>query len=254
MKKILLILFISLCSFNLFAQKKAVRTITNADLEKYRVEREKNEAADEAYRKKNGLPTLAQQAEINAREQAELRAVSRKLSTERQQNEAYWQSRAYPLRTEIASVNAQINYLVAAINRLPQRQNIYAVGYAAPQIYYPNQFPNQYAVHPRQPQYARSPNAPSAINFPTQALPPNGVTATVGGNFGRIYGQINYGYGYNYYPNYAVPVYVQNESYERQDLVARLRYLEQQRVGLNARWNELEEEARQNGADYNWLQ
>lgn len=103
--KVLLILSLILVAASVVSAQKAKKTITNFDLEKYRIQREKAEADYRENYAKRGMPSpeeLQQREVENARQREEL---SRRLAAERQQNEQN------QLRLQIAEQNAQINYL-----------------------------------------------------------------------------------------------------------------------------------------------
>lgn len=103
--KVLLVLSLILVAASVVSAQKAKKTITNFDLEKYRIQREKAEADYRENYAKRGMPSpeALQQREVeNARQREEL---SRRLAAERQINEQN------QLRQQIAEQNAQINYL-----------------------------------------------------------------------------------------------------------------------------------------------
>ena len=82
----------------------ARRSITNADLEKYRHARVESEKQYEAKRQELGLPSMEERrrevAEIDERTLEHVRSM-------RAQEEAYWRSRAEALRAEMAVKQAQ---------------------------------------------------------------------------------------------------------------------------------------------------
>src|SRR6476469_6446353 len=97
----------------------ARRTITNRDLESSMARRRQSEVAYEKRRKELGLPSVAEsrpRAEIESMQiQTELnstRAVER-------ESESYWRARASSLRTEIAALDAEINYLRVQLEDSP---------------------------------------------------------------------------------------------------------------------------------------
>ena len=135
MKKVFTFLLASLCFSSIAAAQ--TKTITNADLEKYRRERLKNDPDDERERERLGLPSRA--AEKQAREQraAELSEIAARIREQEAEAENYWQSQAFQLRSEIAAAEAEINYVRARIGEIPPPQTYYAVGYN-PYFYSPN--------------------------------------------------------------------------------------------------------------------
>lgn len=103
--KVLLILGVILVAVSVVSAQKARKTITNFDLEKYRIQREKAEADYRENYAKRGMPSpeeLQRREQENALQRENL---SRRLAAERQQNEQN------QLRVQIAEQNAEINYL-----------------------------------------------------------------------------------------------------------------------------------------------
>ena len=85
-------------------QKHAGRSITNQDLEVYRKARVENELAYEKQRKELGLPS----AEERRREVAEIEdRTLEQVRRMREQEEAYWRTRAEAMRAEMAIKEAQ---------------------------------------------------------------------------------------------------------------------------------------------------
>jgi len=85
-------------------QKRAGRSITNQDLEVYRKARVENEIAYEKQRKELGLPS----AEERRREVADIEdRTLEQVRRMREQEEAYWRSRAEAARAEMAASQAQ---------------------------------------------------------------------------------------------------------------------------------------------------
>jgi hypothetical protein len=82
----------------------AERSITNADLEKYRKARVENEKAYEERRQELGLPSMEdRQREVAASQDRTVEQVRNM----RAQEEAYWRSRSEALRAEMAANEAQ---------------------------------------------------------------------------------------------------------------------------------------------------
>ena len=85
-------------------QKRAGRSITNQDLEVYRKARVENEMAYEKQRQELGLPSAEdRRREVTEIEDRTLEQVRRM----REQEEAYWRSRAEAARAEMAAREAQ---------------------------------------------------------------------------------------------------------------------------------------------------
>jgi hypothetical protein len=274
-----------------FAQTK---TVTNADLEKYRQARFTAEAEYRANAKRLGLPSPEELAAREAERQKRLFEFADQLQAKQAQDEAYWQARASLLKTELAGVDGQIGYLRNLLNSLPQRQTF--VG-----VYYPNNFP-QYGLGYGFPQqgYLGGQNSnwsdgnygnywgPRPVKSPWPGTRPAtghisaGAPVVVSGGLG--YGKRGGGYGgyYNhgvtvsgggrnwgvvvnigggrrgyhnqqwiYYGGYVAPYFINNQSYERQEVAAQLRQLEQARAGLLAQWRTLEDDASRAGVKVN---
>jgi hypothetical protein len=224
---------------------RAVKTLTNIDLDAVRQRRVESEQAYEARRKQLGLPTVAETRQRQEVESAELRAQIREDSFNKRQEESYWRGRARQLRTEIAALDTQINYLRGRVTELNQsslnNQSIitgiypiwpnnrpwlgngqwgnYPNGY--PNIY-PNGYPNGYPNW-RLPGY-RPARPPYGLGYP------NG-----------------YGYPNGPYDNSA-------NSQQQSDLTYRLDDLLVRRAGLLSQWRTLEDEARDARVPQVWLE
>jgi hypothetical protein len=85
----------------------ARRSITNADLEKYRQARIENEKIYEERRQELGLPSM----EDRQREVAEIQdRTLEQVRSMRAQEEAYWRTRAEAMRAEMAASEAQFGF------------------------------------------------------------------------------------------------------------------------------------------------
>ena len=95
-----------------------------------------------------------------------------------------------------------------------------------------------------------APPSPAPSYFPIQSFPPYNANQPYP-NYGynndrydrRRGGRAYYGYPFGYFP----PAIVDNTNYTEQQLIQNIQYLEQQRAGLYAEWNNLSEEARRAG-------
>src|SRR6185503_13029607 len=96
----------------------AIRTLTNSDLAAVRQLRIESEKAYEKRRLELGLPTVAESRRRQEEESSELRTRLREKSRAEASEEVYWRGRARALRTEIASVDAGINYLRGRLTEL----------------------------------------------------------------------------------------------------------------------------------------
>lgn len=282
MRKIFFVLtIVSLLSIGTFAQKKVV---TNDDLEKYKQRRLQTEAEYDREAARRGLPSREELAEREERRQKFLTEFSQKAEAERAQSENYWQNQAFALKTEIAAVEAEINYVRARVGEIPAPQTYYAVGY----------LPYGYGGYPSNPGFGGVgfPRFPHGRNRTVVSgggirggisIGGGGTRAILSGGYGRTTitqsgsiavsdesleaprtnlnagtfplnnfnaprTNLNFG-GIPYTAGilsvlFTLPTY---ENLTREELLARLRELEQNRAGLYARFEVLQDEARRNG-------
>jgi hypothetical protein len=242
---------------------QAVKTVTNSDLADFRQRRIGSEQAYEKRRLQLGLPTIAESRRRRAAEEADFLAELRKRSLADKEEERYWRTRARELRTEIAAVDNQINYVRGRLNEVNEtastswtstyliwpyydpwgngrrRENQAPGNILGPQYRYgsPNQnrrgYPNQYPHG--YPQYPYSFPNQNRRGYPNQ-----------------------YPYGYPQYP-YGYPTGPYDQSgetaaRERDDLTYRLDDLLVRRAGLASQWQALEDEARDARVPQKWLQ
>ena len=218
----------------------AGRSITNKDLETYRQRRVQSEVAYEKRRRELDLPSL----EAYRREAAAIQEATRQQllnrRAENQDTEEYWRSRARELRTEVASNQAQIEYVRGRLEALPSPNSIGALSTTNPFGYFGNTFPYQYSTS----------TVYSGSNISVARTPFPGVFSDRRNN--RYYrGGRNWPYGRGNV--LAAPFQTYDYSYERAELSNQLNQLEMQRAGLGVRWREFEEEARRAGAYPGWL-
>ena len=251
MKKFTTFFLITLLLNFVASAQTAQKTITNAELEKFRQKRQKDDPDDESERRKLGLPSRAEIEKEQARRRRETSELATRIRREKAGAEKFWQTRAFELKTEIAAVEAEINYVRARIGEIPQPQTFYAVGY------------NPYYVN----------CCYGGIGFPVQhktvvTTSQVGVGVNIGKSaqisLGASVGQI--GIRQNHYLRNAgasvltfggipyqpgiltVPFTLPNaQNLTREELLARLRLLEQTRAGLYARFSVVEDEARRAG-------
>lgn len=243
MKKFWIFLLASLC-FSVEARAQ-VKTITNADLEKYRQARLKIDPDDETQRRRLGLPSRAEEEEARKRRAAETKEIAEKVRRRETESQSYWQRRAFEMRLEIAAVEAEINYVAARIGDIPLAQTYYAIGYNP---------------------YFRSSYCCSDYGGVAASGRVSGAVSL--GSRGQIFAGVNYNSGLRgrkseifsnpsfrhrrtaggYYGVLAAPFALPTpQNLTREELLARLRALEQTRAGLYARYSVLEDEARRAG-------
>lgn len=239
----------------------ATRTLTDKELESVRRRREASEAVYERRRADLGLPSVEETRRKREEETRRINVLAAQADADKAQSESYWRSRATELRTEIAVNDAEINYLRS---KLREASNYYPTVSFTSITPFPfvTRFPGRF---PR----PAFPNAPVGRPFN-----PGGVgrreplTGTLRFGGGSTRGRINLnprgsyaGYARSAYGRRGIavlplPVYAPygyDQSYEQSMIAARLRELEAERAGLQARWRLLEEEARRAGAPPGWL-
>ena len=247
-------------------QKAAARTITNRDLEVSARRRHESEAAYEIRRKELGLPTLEESRKRAAVVPDLTPEIEQALAADRD-SESYWRSRASTLRTEIAAVDAEIRYVRQRLDEVPFNSLAGSTiitgfaGFGAPVV----SFGNRGGRHTFGGGHMRRPNVFVAPRTGPQLSGRIGfgggtsrgrVFLNPRGHFGRrpfggvpgigfpgpVLGAAYSSFGQNY-----------DFTYERSELITRFNELAATRAGLNARWRELEEEARRAGAMPGWL-
>jgi hypothetical protein len=254
MKKLLMFLLTILCfAANAPAQTK---TITNADLEKYRRERLKNDPDDERERQRRNLPSRAAEEQVRNERAAKTNEIANRIRAREAEAQNYWQEQAFPLRSEIASVEAEINYVRARIGEIPP-QSFYAVGYNP---YYGNCCFNGGSTR-RNSVTTIGIGGSVAIGRKSQISLGAGISRGVYKQSGQLLNQ-SYGIGQNNiirrHPRFVVNgVFVApfllpaSQNLTREELLSSLRELEQARAGLYARFAVLEESAHQDGVKLN---
>ena len=215
-------------------QPRATRTITNRDLEGYRRTRIESELAYEKRRKELGLPSAQQATAISERTRDQLLSMR----SQEASAEEYWRGRASALRSEMAVTQSQIDYVRSRLDEIPVTTSFGSI-------------------------ITDSPFGTPGLNFPFQNLPnvfgPTILNTGRRSNLGqrrfpnrfRNRGRFNDLFGGNML---AVPFesFDYNQE-ERAELVNRLNDLQMNFAGLDARWRELEEDARRAGAYPGWL-
>jgi predicted RND superfamily exporter protein len=235
MKQLFILCLSLLTGISAFGQTK---TVTNSDLEKFRQQRVESERKLRTDYAKMGLPSPAEIERRTRQSRAEFEQYSDQLRQRRVQSQNDLITQANNLSIQIASIDAQINYLRRQNTNNYSNQNyIYSYGYA------PYGYPRNRSVLPqivRLPQNARTVQEYASM-YPSSQSIYNQATGNVriGGN-NRGYNN-NRGYG-----GYFAPVIV-GGNYESNNISPQLIYLEQQRATLFAQWQNLANQARQAG-------
>lgn len=221
---------------------QAVKTVTNSDLAAFRQRRIESERAYEKRRLQLGLPTVAESRRRQAAEEADFRTELRERSLADKEEERFWRTRARELRTEIAAVNNQINYVRGRLNEVNETTSTlgsWTSTYMISPYYDP--WGNGRRRGNRSSRNIRGRQYP--YGYPNQD--PHGYPN-------------QYPYGYPQYP-YGYPTGPYDDSREtaareRDDLTYRLDDLLVRRAGLASQWQALENEARDARVPQKWLQ
>lgn len=240
---------------------QARRTLTNKDLEASQRARLESEAAYERRRIELGLPSLDEVRRRNAEEAERAREQLQQSEREEAQAEGYWRDRANALRSELAALDAEINYLRA---RLAEGDDFVTAPFTSVTTVIPSFSSRPFGRFP-QPVLTGNPGFIHAANSGLQ------VSGQLGFGNGAPRSQVRLRAGFGG-PLVAPPLVVGQgifvpplaaysagpfqsyyPSYERAALTARLREIEATRAGLQARWRLLEDEARRSGALPGWL-
>jgi hypothetical protein len=236
------------------AVRRATRTLTNRELEPARRARLEAERVEDERRKKLGLPSLADERRSAEAEAKALHEFALRQEAERAQVENYWRGRAQALRTEIGALDAEIDYLRG---RLGESPDYFAPGYGAvittvSPFFAPRAFP----LHGAPGSFSTS-----GVSTSTQL----GGSVSIGGaTRGHIFFNQQSTSGTFQSRSTGAPVFIAPPvavlavpfNYASADATAlriRLTDLEAARAGLDARWQQLEDEARRAGALPGWL-
>lgn len=240
-------------------ERNGRRELTQADIERGRIERQRSEEAYERRRKELGLPSLEEARRRTEEETKRLREESLKNQISAAEWESYWRGLASQLRTELAALDAEINYVRARLAESPDYSAIESytfIGGASP-LLFPRHATTRFPVVTGNPGFMRGANVSPV---------PGAGFAAFGGSGAQISSPLNTGIGHGNFVGrgrfsqgmrgaplalYGVPN--SNYYYDQANLISRLHELEAARVGLQARWRLLEEEARKAGAQPGWL-
>jgi len=247
-------------------RSRAQRSITDRDLEVYRRAREENEREYEKRRHELGLPSMEERRQKAAEIQERTREQLLSMRAQEESEEQYWRSRATPLRTELAATYAQIEFLRRRIDELSFANRnsfgVFATGVpfgtvGAPFINFPFQTgitPNVFAPSLVNPGF----RARFGVNFgnrPRHFGAPRGRRPHFG-NRGRFHrgGRGGRGFSSSFGGSVlALPFQFDDVDAQRLELIGELDDLLMHNVGLQARWRDLENEARTAGAYPGWL-
>ncbi len=241
------------------------RTITNRDLDASTVRRRQSELAYEKRRQELGLPSVAESRRRAEVESIQIRNELAATRSAEKESESYWRARASALRTEIAAIDAELNYLRVRLEDSPSPlssgfTSISVAPFIAPGI----SFGNAGIGHPF-PRVGMPGQLPvyGAPQFGPQLAPrigfgggdTRGQVLLNNGGF-RHFGSLGVGFPFPIISTVGVfgsGIQPYDYSYERSALITHFNELATARAGLNARWRELEDEARRAGVPPSWL-
>jgi Spy/CpxP family protein refolding chaperone len=248
MKKLAVVILSLIVSVSAFAQ--TTKTVTNQDLEKFRQKRIESEKQLKEKYAQMGFPSPEELARQNARKRAEFEQYSDELRRQRIQSQNDIIAQANALRAEIASINAQINYLknqqnpsgvykggtVTITGYLPYG------GYGGYGGYYGGNRGNRSVL----PQIRRLPPNMRTVQeyasmYPSSQSIYNQSIGNVRIGGGRVRG------GNRYYRGGTIAPVIVGGTYDTISAGDQLNYLEQTRAGLLAQWQIVEEKARRAG-------
>jgi uncharacterized membrane protein YgcG len=256
----------------------ARRTITNGDLKPHALRRQQSESAYEVRRKELRLPSVEESRRQAAAEAEQIKLELAEQQLEDSKSEAYWRERATALRTEMAAMDGELNWIRARLDEVPTPGYAWnswngLSGGAFATVIGVSSFGNGRGGFGRN--FGGSFGGRGGFHRgggfarPGVFVAPRGgrqLTARVpfggGATRGRVL--VNPGFrpgtrgaiagGFPVFPGAvfgSFPAY--DYSYERSDLITRFNQLAGARAGLNAHWRELEDEARRAGAPPGWL-
>ncbi len=240
MKKFAIVILSLTAAFSGFGQ---TRTVTNADLEKFRQKRVESERQLKERYAEMGFPSPEQIERQNDQRRDAMEQYSDELRQRRLLSQNDIITEANVLRSQIASVEAQINYL--------RRQNggsnyrggtvsgsafVYSYGISP---YYGGGFRRNRSVLP---QVRRLPQNMRTVQEYASMYP--GSQSVYNQSIGRV--RIGGGRNNYYRGGYVAPIIV-GGTYDANNASDQLIYLEQTRAGLLAEWQIVEEKARRAG-------
>lgn len=265
----------SVAPANVQPRPRAQRSITNKDLEGYRRAREQSEQEYEKRRKELGLPSLEERRQEAAEIQERTREQLLSMRAQEQSEEQYWRSRATPLRTELSATQAQIDFLRRRIDEISSTNSfgVFSTGvpfgtFGGSFLDFPFQTgitPNVFGPSLVDPGFRARFGFNSRFGFGfgnrrPRFVAPGGQRRIHGRPFNRGGGGFHRGgrggRGFSSFIDggvLAVPFQSWENNVQQAELAGELDELLMHHVGLQARWRDLENEARTAGAYPGWL-
>lgn len=252
---------------NLAQSRRPRRELTRQDIESARLARARSEQEYERRRVELGLPSLEETRRRAEEETRRLGEMSRQAQADEAQAESYWRARARELRTEMAALDAQINYVRARLAEMPAFvPTLWGYGGVTGGVPFSVTPAVRFPIVTGNPGFMRGikPGVPQAGFLAFGGIAAQGHVPV---NPGLLRGPIrpavpHRGFGRRGFPRHgniapAAPLfgvpYADDYYGERANLVPRLHELEAARAGFQARWRLLEEDARRAGAPPGWL-
>jgi hypothetical protein len=246
------------------------RELTRQDIENARAARARSEQDYERRRIELGLPSLEETRRRTEEETRRLAELSRQATAEEAQAESYWRARSSELRTEMAALDAQIDYVRARLAETPEYPtSISSYAFITSGAPFPHsRFPTtRFPVVTGNPGFMRgvNPGVPQAGFLAFGGIAAQGHVPVNPGLLHRPIrpGLPHRGFGRRGFPRHGIFApgaalvgvpYGDYDYYgERANLISRLHELEAARAALQARWRLLEEDARRAGAPPGWL-
>jgi hypothetical protein len=250
----------------------ALRTITNRDLETSMRRRLDSEMAYERRRKELGLPSIAESRRRAALESESIGIELEQKRLAESESESYWRGQAAALRTEMAALDAELAFIRGRLDEGGPWNNVWIDGWSGGfNTFNRSTLFGSFGRLSVGNSGRRSAVLPQRVSPPNIFLPNAGPQISGGIGFGRgaTRGQLlvnpaplrhsgtpAFSGGFPVFPNgmvFGSSISDYDLSYKRSLLITHYNELAAARAGLNARWRELEEEARRSGAPPGWL-
>jgi hypothetical protein len=238
-----------------------VRTITNHDLEATAQRRRASESAYENRRKQLGLPTVEESRRQAAAESAAIMNRLDEVRAADKESENYWRGRASALRTETAALDAELNYVRRQLDETASANLNGSFTSMSGGLPF-----GLFGSFGSRGQFGRGGFGRPVTHRPLVfGSPRNGSQVIVGAGRGatgaRVFtNPLGFPRSHQVYspvlaPNITIfgSTSAYDTSFERNWLITRFNELAAARAGLNARWRELEDEARRAGVPPGWL-
>ncbi|MDX6386003.1 MAG: hypothetical protein QOK48_3576 [Blastocatellia bacterium] len=214
--------------------RHAQHTLTNLDLEASRQRRLDSQQSYEKRRIELGLPSIEETRRRQAQDEEATLDLARRRAADAANGEAYWRGRARSLRSEIVSVDGEINYWRGRVNpNVPFVTQGFITGSGA----FGSFAGRRNLIQPGAGRMGTQGGSPALSNLGAVPLRPQRPSRVAAAPFG--------------YP--FVPYLYRDDYYNGSDVGIRLKDLLARRAGLDAQWRQLEQEARLARVPQIWL-